>query len=396
MKIVKRIIAVVVALAVLGGIGMLIMKRASKVMETREGYKTPVVVPPPAVTTTPVAPHDFITTIDVSGEVRPLRVVQVFPKVGGRIESLNVELGKPVLKGTIIATIEENDLGFREKQGEAGQRAASAQVRAAQVQYENARIEANRAEELFKANALPEADLTRARGARNAAEAAWRAAQAQVDVAKAGSDLAKEAKSWTEVEAPIDGVVTKKMAEVGAVAGTQQPMVELQDQSALQIFVDVPPAALDAVAVGKTVTFRVDERPGKTWTATVKATGKSLDPMTRRVHVELEVPGSVVDDGVLPMMLATVQIEAGRSEAVLSAPARALIQLSDGPAVFVVRGGKAVRLVPDMTRRDATHIAVPTAKPDDMIVTEGQDALKDGADAKVVEAEKKATTTEGK
>lgn len=387
---IKKIVGIVVVLAVLGGIGMLIMQRAGKVMETREGYKQPVPVLPAAVKTDKVKPHDFVETIEVSGEVRPKRVVNVFPKVGGRVEELNVTLGQPITKGTVLAKIEENDLGFREKQGEAGARAASAQVRAAQVQFENARVEYNRADELFKANALPEADLIRARGARNAAEAMWKSAQAQVEVAKAGSDLAKEAKSWTEVEAPIDGVVTKKMTELGAVAGTQQPMLEIQDQSSLQIFVDVPPAALDSVAVGKSVKFTVAERPGKVWQATVTATGKSLDPLTRRVHVELEVPGAVVADGVLPLMIATVELETARSSALLAAPVGALIQLAEGPSVWVIREKKATRLVPDVTKQDATHVALPTAKADDVVVVEGQDALKEGAEVRLVEEAKTA------
>lgn len=386
----KKWIAIVLVLAAMAGIGMLIMQRAGKVMETREAYKKPVVVPPPAVKIDKVVSHDFVATLEVSGEVRAKRVVLVFPKVGGRVEEMSVELGQAVTAGQVLAKLEENDLGFREKQGEAGTRAASAQVRAAAVQAENARIELNRAEELFKASALPEADLIRARGMKNAADAALSAAKAQVDVAKAGSDLAKEAKSWTGVESPIDGVITKKMIELGGQAGPQQPLFELQDQSSLEIQLDVPPQTLDALLKSQSdktpIAFTVDERPGKRWNATVKAIGKSLDAMTRRVHVELEVPGEVVADGVLPLMLATVTFELGRSEQVLAAPKDAVVVLSDGPAVFVVRDNKAVRLKPDLGHVDATHVAVPGAKLGDAVVIEGQSTLKDGGPVNVVEA----------
>lgn len=378
----KWIVILSLVAAVTVVIGVLIVERAQKVMVAREEWAKPVTVPPPAVTVDRVVSHDFVHAIEVSGEVHAKRVVMVFPKVGGRVEELNVELGGTVEVNAPIARIEENDLGFRERQGEAGTRAASAQVHAAAVQLENARVEVARAEELFKAQALPEAELTRIRGMRNAAEAALSAAKAQAEVARAGSDLAKEAKSWTVVESPIAGVVTKKMVEVGAQAGPQTPLVELQDQSELEIDVDVPPSVLDVVKdaqqKGTEVEFTIEERPGWKGKAKVKAVGLSLDPMTRRVHVELSVEGGVVKEGVLPLMIARVPFETGRQNGVIAVPRDAVAMLPDGAAVFVVREGKAVRLTPNLELADADHVAVEGARPDEQVVIEGQQGLKGG------------------
>lgn len=389
----KKWIIIVIVLAGLAGLGLLIMKRADKVQTTRAEQAKPLVLPPLSVQTEPIVSHDFIDDIEVAGEVKAKRSVLVFTKVSGRVEELMVGLGQKVEQGQVLARIEENDLGWREKQGLAGERAAEAAVRQAAAQVEVIRVEFNRAKKLYEEKALPEADFVRAQGQLNAATAGLNAAKAQVEVARAGAGLAKEARSWTAVESPIAGVITRKFTELGASAGGQppQPLFELQDQSTLQIQIDVPALAAPAVKVGTTLDFEVNERPGKTFKATVSAVGKSLDPQTRRLRVELEADGALVDDGVLPAMLATVKVKLGERAGLIAAPKKAIVHLAGGAAIFVVRGDKAVRLLPDLAISDKTHVAVPAgAQLGDQVVVSGQDGLKEGAAVKVVDSTAKA------
>ncbi len=376
----KKWIIIILVLGGLAAIGMLIAKRAGKVQEAREEQKKPIILPPTPVTVEAVKAHDFITAIEVSGEVRAKRTVHVFAKVGGRIEELTIGLGDKVTQGQMLARVEDNDLGWREKQGVAGERAASAMVKQAAAQLDVVRTEYERAKKLFEDKVLPEADFTRAAGQLRAAQAALGAAQAQVDVARAGSGLAKEARSWTSIESPIDGVVTRKYADLGGTVGGQppQPVFELQDQSSLEIRVDVPALALDAVKIGTVVEFEVEERPGKRFIATVAAVGKSLDPQTRRIRVELTVDGALVNEGVLPSMLATVIIKTGERKGLLAVSKAAIVTLAEGPVVFVVKDGKAKRYAPDLLGADRTHVPVPDLVAGDLVVVAGQDSLRDG------------------
>ena len=381
----KKWIAIIIVLAGLAAIGMLIAQRAGKVAQTREEQKKPVVLPATAVQVEAAKSRDFVDLIEVSGEVRAKRVVNVFAKVGGRVEELTVGLGDVVKAGQTLARVEENDLGWREKQGVAGERAAGAMVNQAAAQLEVVRSEFERAKKLFEDKVLPEADYIRVQGQLRAAQAAVGAAKAQVDVARAGSGLAKEARSWTTIESPIDGVVTRKFTELGATVGGQPPapLLELQDQSSLEIRVDVPALALDAVKLGTTVEFEVQERPGKRFVATVAAVGKSLDPMTRRIRVELSVDGALVADGVLPAMLATVFIKTGERKGLVSVPKAAIVTLAEGPSVFVVKDGRAKRVVPDVAGADKTYVPVPSLAVGDSVVIAGQDGLRDGTEVKI-------------
>lgn len=384
----KKWIIIVLVLAGLGALGVLIAQRAGKVQEAREEHQKPVVLPPASVAVEAAVARDFVNEIEVSGEVRAKRSVLVFAKIGGRVEEMMVGLGDAVTQGQALARVEENDLGWREKQGVAGERAAAAMVRQAAAQVEVVKTEYERAKKLLADHVMPQADFERLEGQYRAAQAALGAAQAQVEVARAGSGLAKEAKSWLAIESPIDGVVTRKLTELGASVGGQppQPAFEIQDQSSLEIRVDVPATTLDTMKVGATVEFSVEEKPGKRFAAVVQAVGKSLDPQTRRVRVELSVDGKVVAEGVLPAMLATVYVKTGERRGIVAAPKSAVVTLAEGPTVFVVRDGKAVRLVPDLEGADKTHVPVAGLAPGDQVIVAGQDALKDGAAVTVAKA----------
>jgi membrane fusion protein (multidrug efflux system) len=90
-------------------------------------------------------------------------------------------------------------------------------------------------------------------------------------------------------------------------------------------------------------------------------------------------------------MLATVKVKLGERAGLIAAPKKAIVHLADGPAVFVVRDGKAVRVRPDLTVVDKDHVFLPAgARVGDQVVVSGQDGLKDGAAVKVVDKTAKA------
>lgn len=384
----KKWIGWILTLGTLGALMVVIMGRVEEVKEARANPEE-IVVPPAAVRVVPVEARDLGARERATGEVRAESSVMVIPKVGGRALEVRVDVGDLVEAGQVLVVLDEGELGWRVKQAEAGAGAARAAVRQASVQLDLARTEFARAKKLHESRALPEADFIRAEGGVKAAEAAVAAARAQVRVAEAALGLASEAHGWREVTAPIAGRVNRRMVEVGQMAGSQNPVFEIVATGTLEVHVAIDPRTLRAITSGARAVARVDAAgTGKAFPLTLRTTGGALDPMTRRVPAVFELPASAAAEGVLPLMLADVEVAAPEAAEVLAAPASSVVQLADGAAVYVVRDGKAtaVRVVP--TSSDPGWAALDAgAKPGDRVIVEGQLDLRPGAAVRIVDAE---------
>ncbi|MCB9734771.1 MAG: efflux RND transporter periplasmic adaptor subunit [Deltaproteobacteria bacterium] len=378
----KKWIIIAVVVAGLAVLGVIIADRVQSTLAARAA-EVPQDLPPPAVEVAPAVVRDFAKTTRVTGEVQARRSVPVFARLAGRVEEVGPDIGQPVAKGALLVRLDEGDLAWRKKQAEAQVRAASAAVNQARVQAAAAKTELDRSKALYGKSALPKADLDRAQAAYDGAVAGVNAARAQVGVAQAAAGLAGQAVEWTTVESPIDGVVLSRKAEVGDQVTPAQPVYEVQDQSALVLRVQVPPAALATVAVGRAVTFTVDGLPGRTFGGAVTAVAPAAERDTRRVVVE--ITADEPHEGLLPRMFAAVELAVARWEGVVAAPRRALVKLTDGDAVYVVRDGKAVRMPARADIGDADFVALGEgARAGDPVIVAGQNNLREGGPVTVV------------
>ncbi len=234
--------------------------------------------------------------------------VIVSPQVGGRLDSLTVDVGDAVEAGQLLALIEPGELAADQAyyQHSAGALAAQvstgeANVATAEADEEEAKASLAKAEQtLQRTQAVVEAGgvsrealdqaKTAAEVARARAEAATRrvaaarsavaAARQQRDAAAAQADKADVRLGYTEVRAPIAGVVDVRAARPGEVVGTGQPILTLVDPDDLWVRADVEETYIDRIHPGDTMTVRLpsgDERTG-----TVFYRGVDADYATQR------------------------------------------------------------------------------------------------------------------
>jgi len=272
---------------------------------------------------------------------------------------------------------------------QAQRRAASAGLAQAKVAVENAEVEVERARKLAKANALPKADLDRAEAGLKTARAAVRAAAAQVRVAATGIALVDHTLGYVEVVAPRTGVVTSVSTTVGAMASPQAPLATIQDQSELLLHMKVPAEGLVALERNPKVEFVIAALPGRRFHGTVKVVTPTLDPQSRRAHVEVTVDPS--QKGLLPHMFAEVDLVTSKRAALLSAPLGAVLTTVKGSQVFVARAGKAIALNVDLKHADAEFVPVPDARAGDKVIVSGQGDLVAGGAIRVVDKAKPAS-----
>jgi HlyD family secretion protein len=211
--------------------------------------------------------------------------VIVSPQVGGRIDSLAVDTGDPVKKGQLIARMEPSELAADRAYFEHSAEALSAQVAAGEAdvaaavaQESEARASLAKAQQTWErtqavatvggitTEALDQARTTvdvaeaRAEAASRrvaAARSALAAARQQRDAAAAQSTKADVRLAYTEVRAPVAGIVDVRAAREGEVITPGQPIVTLVNPDDLWVRADVEETYVDRIRMGDQMTVRL-------------------------------------------------------------------------------------------------------------------------------------------
>jgi len=255
------------------------------------------------------------------GVVEAVRQSTVAAQVPGRIIELRVDAGQSVAKGQVLARIDEREAAQAVAASEAQKIRAEADLANARVNYE-------RTQRLVEQKFVSQAALDKALSD-------FKAAQAQVEAARAASLQASAAKSHTVITAPFAGVVSARLVQIGEMAAPGREILTLYDPKQLRVIVSIPQAKLAEVHAHAAGTLPSVEMPSLAlW---VKGKGVTVLPSTdARTHtttVRVELPRGMKD--AYPGMFARVHFPVGR-ESKLLIPARALIHRSEVAGAYVV------------------------------------------------------------
>jgi membrane fusion protein (multidrug efflux system) len=313
------------------------------------------------------------------GEVTPYQAVELTARVSGYIEEIRVDVGSAVKKGDVIARLSapEMDAQLAEAQsrvgtGEAQRAEAEAKLLGVQATFER----------LKTASATPGAiagnELVLAEKSVDAARSVVRSAERSIEAARASVRAIEEMKTYLELRAPFEGIITDRYLHPGALAGPQSgPLVRLQQLNRLRLIAAVPEADLSGVALGVRVPFTVPAFPGATFTATIARLPRVLDPKTRTMPVELEYANA--NGRLAPGMYPELQWPVRKGRAALLVPPAAIVTTTERSFVIRVVQGKATYV--DVKRGAASGdlVEVQGALAEgDSIVRRGTDELREG------------------
>jgi len=312
--------------------------------------------PQTASTTKPPAPDavevavvtasrgDIESSLTISGSLAPQSRVGVTAKLPGRLEKVLVSLGDRVQTGATIATIERREVAAQVDQAAAAVNVARAGVEAAEAGLVNAAQEIARARALFEKGALPRQRL-------DAAEAAYRAAVAQRDLAKAtvaqaeaAERHAREVLRDTTLTSPIPGVIVERNFDAGALVGRGEPPVAVvADIRTLKLEAGVSELEAGRLTPGMEASIDVTARPGRPVTGRVSAIAPEVDARNRHFRVELRIENARGE--LLPGMYAEARIRTGTAAGAVLVP-RESVGVRDGHRFVLVVQGDHVRVVP--------------------------------------------------
>ncbi len=300
---------------------------------------------PDPLTTTTVRMIEAPRMQELPGTVRPAARATLAAKVMGVITGLPVELGQAVKQGDLLVQIAAGEIAARAEQ-----------ARVADLQAARA---LERESELLARNAAT------AETVRNLEE---RRQMTQAALAEAETML-----SYTRIQAPFDGVISRKLADEGDLASPGQPLLEIERGGNLRVEVDIPDQLARRMNRGDKLSVLLD---GETRVEAVLAElSSSADPRTRTVAAKLDLPaGSPARSG----MFARVFIPAETIRRI-EIPASAVTPHGQIERVFVVQDNKAqLRIVRTGARRNGTVDILSGLNEGEQIITTPPPGLTSG------------------
>jgi len=311
--------------------------------------------PPTVAAVVSVARGTLANTLTVAGEFLPYQEVELHAKVAGYVRRINVDIGDKVKEGQVLATLDVPELQAQVQGAQAGVRQTQAEiVRAtndvtrAKANYAALHSAAARLKQASDARpgliAQQELDDAQAKDQESAAQvdaakSAFEVKQQQLGVSQAQQQQVSSMADYSRITAPFSGVITWRYADTGALiqAGTSNagsaPVVKIAQISTLRLRLPVPEAIAPYVHDGDTATIRIDAL-NRTITGKVSRSTNALDPATRTMQVEVDVPNT--DGALSPGMYAEVTLNVKHTGDALVVPIQAVDREGPQPVVLVV------------------------------------------------------------
>ncbi|MGM9481253.1 efflux RND transporter periplasmic adaptor subunit [Roseateles sp. NT4] len=304
--------------------------------------------PERAVRTQVVSAGSASASHEYAAEVRPRIESRLSFRVSGKLLSRSVNLGDPVKAGQALARIDAQDLKLAEA-------AASAAVMAARTNRDQAGQDYKRFVDLQRQGFISAAELERR-------DSAFKAAQAQLEQAKAQSDVQGNQSGYAVLTADGAGVVTGINAEPGQVLAAGTPVVTVALDGPRDIVFSVPEDQIARVkaAAGQPGALKVRLwGADKTYPLTLREVAAAADPVTRTFLIK-------ADAGKLDVGLgqsATVVLDLPQMAGVIKLPLAAVLQQGGKTSVWALDG-------PSMTVKPVA-VQVGGAEGNEVVIASG-------------------------
>jgi HlyD family secretion protein len=268
----------------------------------------------PAYRFATVEKGDLEAAVSATGTLSAVTTVQVGTQVSGKLTEIMVDFNDHVKKGQLIARIDPT-------LSEQTVRDADAQLERNKADLEQKQLEYQRNEALFQRKVLTEIEF-------NNAKYALAMAKANVKSAQVTLDRAKQNLSYTQIYAPIDGIVVERDVELGqtVVASMQTPQLFLiaNDLSQMQILASVDESDIGSIVDGQNVRFSVQAYPNEHFDGQVRQVRLQSKTTENVVNYTVVVRVANTSGKLKPGMTATLDFLTGTASDVLLVPNAAL------------------------------------------------------------------------
>jgi HlyD family secretion protein len=340
--------------------------------------------------------------VELVGTLAAVDQVTISSEADGKVSRILADLGDRVTAGQPLIQVDREKQQYNFDQQKATLERALAQLGAPDPQHlpaiektpdvqkaaadlAQARQAFDRATELFKRLLVPQQTLDDAGTALQSKQASYdlsvqnsKNLRASIQASEASMKLADRQLRDTDIRAPFDGYVEKRLVNLGELVKTQMPVMTVVRVDPLKVIAEIPEKMAPWISAGQPVELRVDAYPGQTFIGKVSRISPAVNTATRAFPFEALVPNT--DARLKPGTFARVHIESGKADAVLTLPFTAMQYRYGVNRVFVVNGDKlAVRELTVGDRLGERIEILTGVKAGEQVVAGDVDKLVDGA-----------------
>jgi len=205
-----------------------------------------------------------------------------------------------------------------------------------------------------------------------------------VDTQRAAWELAKLELSYTNIVAPISGVIAQRYVKEGNLIALNAPLFRIVGSERLEAVLNVPERELSTVRSGLPVTLRVDALPGMQFVGTIDRVSPVVDAATGTFRATAVFKAH--DAQLKPGMFGRISVVYDQRRGSLAVPRVALLEEEGDPAVFVVKDDKVLRTPVVLGHVNGTYAEIRQGLSEgDQVVTAGKVAVRDGSKVQVIE-----------
>ena len=310
------------------------------------------------------------------GNVMPFYEAPIYARVNGYLKAWYTDYGAHVRKGDLLGVIETPELDEEIQKGEAD-------LATAEVNWELAEVTSKRWQNLLPSNSVSKQEVDEKMGDAKAKAAI-------VQSVRSNLETLKTRRSFNQLIAPFDGVVTDRRTDIGQLInagfGTGQELFKVADIKKLRIYVDVPQRFAGEIRKGMTAELSFPGRPKERFQARLVTTANAVDRVSRTLKAEFLLDNQGEEN--IPGSYADVHLNLAKAnEEHLRIPSSALIFREGGTKVAVATDGNKVRLKKIVIGRDfGQTIEVESGvSPADRVIDMPSDSIQEGDEIRIVE-----------
>jgi RND family efflux transporter MFP subunit len=320
-----------------------------------------------------IHPEKASTTIPLQlpGQTRAYIEAPIFAQTTGYLKKWYFDIGAKVKAGDVLAEIDTPQVDQQFNQ-------ARAQLKVAEAARDLGEITYKRDQDLYNRRVIAAQDF-------DTAADTYRQSQATVNVDQASVNALEALENFKIVRAPFDGIVTERDTDIGAYvpSGSGVQLFRMAKTSPLRVYINVPQTFARFVKEGTQADLTLNELPNRKFPAHVTNTAGAIDPTSRTLLTELEVPNETGE--LFPGAYAQINLKLQGETGLVTVPSNVLLFRSEGTAVGIVRPDGKVEIKKVVINRDlGDKLQISQGLSEsDQVVLNPSDGLTDGMNVKI-------------